>query len=570
MSGGAHPRLPQSLSGAALLAVLACLVAAPLLFLLKLSLAEPHFAAYRAVLASQSLQTVFAQTFKLAFWTALTCMILAVPTASVLHGLPTRWRIALLWLIVTPSFTSYLVRTFAWIAVLGRTGPIQFVGALFGYEDLSLQGTFLGVVIANIHMLLPLSVVCVYIVIDAALKLQLRSAAVLGATPSLRFTAVYIPNMMPGILGGTTVVFLLSAGAFLVPALVGGGRQTTVAQVIYIFATELLDFARSAAIAVMLTGLVVIPALALFFMRSAKVARRDGALRAAWLVARAFAFVADSRIGSRMISICAYGIFAFCLFVIAGPLVYLVLISFQPLPVLALPTGELSLRWYKAVFSDPTWIEAIGVSLRIATAVGFIAVLVGYAAAAVSLRPGGARLQGPMTAVCLAPMAIPGMAFAFGLYGVFLKLHLLGTEAGLIIAHSMVALSFSYVYLRAGLARYDPWLDVAARVLGAGPVRAFLTIRLRLLAPAIGAAFLASFLASFDEIIITLLVAGADVRTLPLRMWTSATQDIGPELAVPGTMIMLLSVFVAIASMSMTETATDDRRRLDGKELRTS
>jgi putative spermidine/putrescine transport system permease protein len=566
MSRRVHLKLPGTLSGTALLAVLACAIAAPLLFLLKLSFADPHFAAYRAVVTSQSLQSVFAQTFELAFWTALTCMVIATPTASVLYGVSPRWRVGLLWLIVTPSFTSFLVRTFAWIAVLGRTGPIQYVGAILGYEDLSLQGTFVGVVIANIHMLLPLSILSVYIAIDGALKRQLQTAAVLGAMPSLRFAAIYIPNIATGILGGTTIVFLLSAGAFLVPALIGGGRQTTVAQVIYIFATELLDFGRSAAIAVMLTGLVILPASVLILLRRDKDARRDGGLRAAWLVARALTVVADSHIGSATISVCAYGIFAFALLVIAAPLVYMVLISFQPLPVLALPTDDLSLRWYKSVFSDPTWLEAIGVSLRIATAVGFISVLLGYAAAVVSLSRRTPWLQGSISVVCLAPMAIPGMTFAFGLYGLFLKLNLLGTEAGVVVAHSTVALSFSYIYLRSGLARYDHWYDIAARVLGAGPLRTFLVIRLRLLAPALGAAFLASFLASFDEIIITLFIAGTEVRTLSLRMWTSATQDIGPELAVPGTMILLLSVFVAVASMGVTEVAKDDRRQLGGKE----
>jgi putative spermidine/putrescine transport system permease protein len=71
-----------------------------------------------------------------------------------------------------------------------------------------------------------------------------------------------------------------------------------------------------------------------------------------------------------------------------------------------------------------------------------------------------------------------------------------------------------------------------------------LKVRLPLLLPALSAAFLLSFLTSFDEFMLTLFLAGADVRTLPLRMWASATQEVGPELAVPGTVILLLSIVV--------------------------
>jgi ABC-type spermidine/putrescine transport system permease subunit II len=540
----------RSIAGYILVASLATLTVGPIAFLLQQSLTGPGLSGYLDVASSGGVRRVFLYTIELACCTTAICMLVAIPAARVLHDLPHRWRSFFMWLIIIPSFTSFLVRTYAWVALLSRTGPLRFIDSLFGWSESSLVGTFSGVVVASVHMLLPVSILTVYVALDAALQQQQRAAAVLGTPPSLQFTGIFLPNVMTSVASGAALVFIVSSGLFIVPALIGGGRQTTVAQLIYIFATDLLDLRKSAIIALLLTALIAIPAATMLNSRlgkgSARRRNKGASLAFAWALSRLIAPVADGRAGRVGGKAAAYAIFAAAILCIVAPLIYVVLVSFQPLPVLALPSGQLSLRWYIEVFNDPTWIEAAETSLRIALVVAIISVIVGYSAAAAVHRRTHVLMNRSLTVLCVLPLTVPGMALALGLYGIYMRVGLLGTQTGVIVAHTIVALTFSFLYILAGLSRYDERLDVAARVLGAGSLRTLLQVRLPLLLPALAAAFLLSFLTSFDEFLLTLFVAGVDVRTLPLRMWASATQDIGPELAVPGTIILLISIGVAI------------------------
>ena len=540
-------QLPRSIWTWPLIACLVVLIVGPLAFLFQQSLPGPDFPTYGNLTSSHSVRNVFVSTLQLACWTTALCTLIAIPTATVLYSLRGRWRSFFMWLFVIPLFTSFLVRTYACIALLSRNGPLRLFDALFGWSDTSLLGTFSGVVAANVHMLLPVSILSVYVALDAALGQQRVAAAALGAPPSLQLTGVVLPNVRAAVTAGAALVFMASAGAFIVPALIGGGRQTTVAQLIYVFATELVDPHQSSILALVLTALVAVPAVAVLNSRlaesNAKAVGRRSSLTFAWRLSRVIAPMTDWGLGRAGVKILACTIFVGATLWVFAPLVYVVLVSLQPLPMLALPINGLSLRWYIKVFNDPGWMEATATSLRIAVIVAPLSVAIGYTAAVAVHRRIG-PIAASLTVLCVLPLAIPGMALAVGLYGIYGHIGLLGTYTGLIVAHTIAALTFSFLYVRAGLSRYDERLDAAARVLGASNTRTLLKVRLPLLLPALSAAFLLSFLTSFDEFMLTLFLAGADVRTLPLRMWASATQEVGPELAVPGTVILLLSIVV--------------------------
>jgi ABC-type spermidine/putrescine transport system permease subunit II len=142
--------------------------------------------------------------------------------------------------------------------------------------------------------------------------------------------------------------------------------------------------------------------------------------------------------------------------------------------------------------------------------------------------------------------------FAIGLYTIALRIHLTGTEIGVALAHAIAALPVAYLAFSAALSRYNENFDRAASSLGASRSARFISIRLPLLMPGLIAAIILSLLVSFDEVIMTLFVAGTDVQTVALRMWSSAIQSAGPELAVPSTLLLVvtgIAVIVVFAKM---------------------
>jgi len=138
------------------------------------------------------------------------------------------------------------------------------------------------------------------------------------------------------------------------------------------------------------------------------------------------------------------------------------------------------------------------------------------------------------------PFIITGIALYFALG----RVGLAGTVPGLIIAHTVLALPRAAVVMTSVLRRADVLLEHAAMTLGARPAQAFFLVTVPLVLPGIVAAAIITFLASFDEIIVTLFVGGPHATTLPKRMWDSLLNDLTPALAVVSTVLLGLLVIL--------------------------
>ncbi|WP_416221469.1 ABC transporter permease [Rhodoferax sp.] len=167
---------------------------------------------------------ILARTFQISFVVTLLCLLLAYPLAYWLSTLPERKANVLMILVLVPFWTSILVRVAAWIVLLQSEGLVN--GALLGMgvisEPLALLFNRTGVIISMVHILLPFMILPLYSVMKSVPPTYVRAAVSLGSGPLAAFMRVYVPQTFPGVGAGALLVFILSIGYYITPALLGG------------------------------------------------------------------------------------------------------------------------------------------------------------------------------------------------------------------------------------------------------------------------------------------------------------------------------------------------------------
>ena len=218
-------------------------------------------------------------------------------------------------------------------------------------------------------------------------------------------------------------------------------------------------------------------------------------------------------------------------------------VSLTPERYISLPTGELSLQHYRALFGDEVWQNAILQSLLIGTASAILATLLG-GLAAVGLWRLSSRWGETARLLALAPLIVPPVVSALAFYRLFARLDLLDTFTGVILAHTLLAAPFVLITTAASLANIDRRQEQASRSLGASGARTLWSV----IAPqaraglVTGAVF--AFLTSWDEIVVTLFVASRSVYTLPRKMWDGLNERVDPTIAAAATVLFVLTLLL--------------------------
>jgi putative spermidine/putrescine transport system permease protein len=145
-----------------------------------------------------------------------------------------RLRRVLLFVVLLPFWTSLLVRTYAWLVLLQRTGVVNKLLLASGLIDRPMQLAYneLGVIISMIHILLPFMVLPLYSAMQKIPRDLSQAAASLGSSPLHNFVRVFLPLSMAGVVAGVTLVFVLCLGFYITPELMGGGRSIMVSMIV--------------------------------------------------------------------------------------------------------------------------------------------------------------------------------------------------------------------------------------------------------------------------------------------------------------------------------------------------
>ncbi len=201
------------------------------------------------LLESEVYRTVFLNTLVLSVAVTLITVVLAFPIAAMLARLKGIWFLLALYGVLFPLWISVLVRTFSWMMLLERNGPVNRLLGELGVSDKPLALLFndTGVVIGMVHVLLPYAVLPLYAAISRIDRRLLQASDGLGASPLSTFGRVYLPLSLPGLVGGAGFVFLLSLGFFITPALLGGANAITLSMLIASFISDRLAWPLAAA-----------------------------------------------------------------------------------------------------------------------------------------------------------------------------------------------------------------------------------------------------------------------------------------------------------------------------------
>lgn len=264
------------LAPAMLIAILAFL--APLARLVGLSFSSPAgpFAAYGHLLGDDIYARVFANTFFIAVVVTLIALVIAFPVAFALTRLSPTWRGVLFACVLLPLWISVLVRTFSWMLLLERNGPLNRLVIASGLADqpLSLLFNHTAVLIGMVHVLLPYAVLPIYAALVRIDPSLLRASEGLGASRLTTFVRVLFPLSFRGVATAATFTFLLSLGFFVTPALLGGLSSLTLSMLIDSFVSDRLDWPLAAAASVvLLLAALVIVAIAARFVSIGSIAR---------------------------------------------------------------------------------------------------------------------------------------------------------------------------------------------------------------------------------------------------------------------------------------------------------
>jgi len=238
------------------LAFLAVFFLVPVLQLMLLSVEHGSSINYERALTDGLYVQVLLNTLSIGVYVTIACLILGYPLAYFLATASRAWATIGFILLLLPFWTSILVRTYAWMVLLGRNGVFNHGLLALGVisEPLPLLNNLTGVVVGMVHVLLPYMVFPLYNVMRRVDPALLSAGEGLGASGWNTFRRIYFPLTLPGVLSGVTLVFILSIGFFITPALLGGGRVIMIAVLIEQQVREFLNWGFAGALSMVLLG----------------------------------------------------------------------------------------------------------------------------------------------------------------------------------------------------------------------------------------------------------------------------------------------------------------------------
>ncbi|HET7409555.1 MAG TPA: ABC transporter permease [Paracoccaceae bacterium] len=237
---------------------------------------------------------------------------------------------------------------------------------------------------------------------------------------------------------------------------------------------------------------------------------------------------------------------AIMLFLIA-PTLIVIPMSFSESQYLEFPPRDWSLTWYRNYFGSPEWMAATATSLKAAFLTVLLATPIGFLAA-YGLHTSTVRWVRTAFVLLITPMMVPLILIAIGAFYVYVQVNLLYTLAGVVLAHSLLALPLVMIVIGSALQSYDMDHEMAARSLGAPRWRAVLTITLPQIRFSVVTGALLAFLTSFDEVVIAMFISGGDNATLTRNMFNALRDQIDPTIAAISTVTVAISIFLMVVA----------------------
>ena len=239
------------------------------------------------------------------------------------------------------------------------------------------------------------------------------------------------------------------------------------------------------------------------------------------------------------------------------PIFIVVPLSFSDSRFMRFPPKDWSLRWYINFLTSPEWRAAIWVSLRAAVYTTLLATPLGVAAAWGLARSRLPAARALVLAV-ISPLIVPVIITAIGLFYLYARLNLVHTMTGIVLAHTCLAIPFVFVTVSSALSHFDIGYERAARSLGASQLRAFMTVTLPQISPAVMSGALFAFFTSLDEVVISSIISGGENTTLTKKMFSGLRDELDPTIAAVSSFLIGVSLVILLLAVMMSKGRNDD------------
>ncbi len=227
------------------------------------------------------------------------------------------------------------------------------------------------------------------------------------------------------------------------------------------------------------------------------------------------------------------------------PILAIVPLSFSESSFLVYPIQGFSLRWYESLLNSPSWMLGLKNTLIVAPIATFIAMVLGTLAA-LGFNHANFRGKAFLMSLLISPMVVPVVIVGVAAYLFFAPLGLANNLLLLILMHAVLGVPFVVITVLATLEGFNQNLYKAALSLGASPMRAFFKVTLPIIAPGVISGGLFAFGTSFDEVVMTLFIAGPDQYTIPRVMFSGIRENLSPAIAAVATLLILCSIVMLL------------------------
>jgi ABC-type spermidine/putrescine transport system permease subunit I len=502
---------------------------------------------YRSALTDTFYLRLLVRSLLIGTIVASCSIALAYPYAYIATFRFPRARNQLLFAALLSLFSSYLVRVYAFQTILGEKGTVNWLletlGIIHAPLSFLLFNSF-AVVITLVNVFFPFALLPIWGAMQNVERNHLEAARDLGSRPLATFFHVVVPATRTGARASFLFVFVLASGDYVTPSLVGGTNGLMIGRSISDAFGLTNDNPLGSALAFSLLAafgvvLWIIPSLLSRLPRPAAVGRSAGAgLRAL------------SRVRLPGSPAWAHLYLSVALLYLFAPLAIIIILSFTRGGVPAFPMHGVTLHWYRVVFGDEAFVAALITSVKVAAMTAAGGAVIGTLAA-LALAHDRLPLRKLVTALVVAPLAMPGLITGVAMLTFAIAIGLALSTTTIALGHLVYATPFVVLAIVARLRDLDPNLAEAGRDLGRGPFGVFRKVTLPLAAPAIAGAALVAAALSLDEFVITNFVSGRSV-TLPLFIWAKLRTGVTPDTNAVCTVILAGLIVLFLISHCLT------------------
>ncbi|MEL7610341.1 MAG: ABC transporter permease subunit [Bacillota bacterium] len=527
---------------------------------------EFGFANYAKALLDPFYRGIILRTIGIGLTVAAILTVLSYPVAYYLARNKSPYKVLILALVLSPMMTNLMVRTVAWMQILGGAGIInRFLTALSVIDaPIEFLGTTRAIIPALVYNFFPYMILPLKAAIEGVDERLEEAAYSLGASRLYTFFRVVTPQTLVGLFAGFSLVFLRTISAFVTPKALGQGKFFVLSTLIY-QQMHSLNWGLAAALSfLLLAGILClvgltrrlqrgtagiylrsrIAALVALFpepkaRRRAAASPREGRRGEAGTAPRKWKspLLVDTKLVRIMV------IFGIAFLVL--PLLLLIRSAFSNSELMGVNEG-FTLRWIIAAVSDPAYLKAALMSLKLGLCSVLISLVIGTMAVFGLRRLLGGKhpLFGFFNWALLSPLTIPAIVLAVGMVLLFQATGLPFNFNRLVLVHVLITLPYIVNNVGAAINNLDVSQEEAAFVLGAGRLRILWSIILPALKTGLVSAFIMAFIVSFDEVTATMLTSGTGQLTLPVKIMTDLDIVWSPKIAAVSLVLICFSLLI--------------------------